>query len=105
MHNRIARQAVSISHWLILALALLLFAGACAPGEESGVGEEREDKLKVVSTVSPITSLVENIGGTRIDVEGIVRRSCQRPTCSSQTAFSLRSPPSRWPGPTRRPAR
>jgi ABC-type Zn uptake system ZnuABC Zn-binding protein ZnuA len=28
--------------------------------------------LKVVSTVSPITSLVENIGGTRIELEGIV---------------------------------
>ncbi|MFQ6031013.1 MAG: metal ABC transporter substrate-binding protein, partial [Dehalococcoidia bacterium] len=28
--------------------------------------------LKVVSTVSPITSLVENIGGTRIELAGIV---------------------------------
>jgi ABC-type Zn uptake system ZnuABC Zn-binding protein ZnuA len=29
-------------------------------------------KLKVVTTVSPISSIVENIGGTRIQVEGIV---------------------------------
>jgi ABC-type Zn uptake system ZnuABC Zn-binding protein ZnuA len=29
-------------------------------------------RLKVLSTVSPITSLVENIGGTRIDLQGIV---------------------------------
>jgi ABC-type Zn uptake system ZnuABC Zn-binding protein ZnuA len=29
-------------------------------------------RLKVLSTVSPITSLVENIGGTRIDLEGVV---------------------------------
>ncbi|MDA0734601.1 MAG: metal ABC transporter substrate-binding protein [Chloroflexi bacterium] len=30
------------------------------------------NNIKVVSTVSPITSLVENIGGTRIDLQGIV---------------------------------
>ena len=72
MHNRIAKRTVAIGRWVILALALLLFAAACAPEEESGVGEEGEGKLKVVSTVSPITSLVENIGGTRINLEGIV---------------------------------
>ena len=72
MHNGIARRVLSMGHWVIPALALLLFAGACASEEESGVGGEREGKLKVVSTVSPITSLVENIGGTRINVEGIV---------------------------------
>ncbi|HEU0020325.1 MAG TPA: metal ABC transporter substrate-binding protein [Dehalococcoidia bacterium] len=30
------------------------------------------DNLRVVGTVSPITSLVENVGGTRIDLQGIV---------------------------------
>ena len=72
MHSRIAKRAFSMSWLVILALALLLFTAACASEEESGVSEEQEGKLKVVSTVSPITSLVENIGGTRISVEGIV---------------------------------
>ena len=36
------------------------------------VTETRTGPLKVVSTVSPITSIVENIGGTRIILEGIV---------------------------------
>ena len=30
------------------------------------------DTLEVVSTVSPITSIVENIGGTRIRLRGVV---------------------------------
>lgn len=49
-----------------IALALLLAAG-CGSSESSDTG-----KLKVVSTVSPITSIVENVGGTRIELEGVV---------------------------------
>ena len=57
---------------VVLAIALLLLAMACTPGEESDAVEEVDDRLRVVTTVSPITSLVENIGGTRIRLEGIV---------------------------------
>lgn len=49
-----------------IALALLLAAG-CGSSGPSDTG-----KLKVVSTVSPITSIVENIGGARIELEGVV---------------------------------
>ena len=61
-----------------LALITLLLTLACSstasqsqnllptlPASENGT-------LRVVSTVSPITSLVENIGGTRIQLEGVV---------------------------------
>ena len=53
-----------------LVLVIFLFAGVLACGEDQTptFGE----KLKVVSTVSPITSIVENIGGTRIQLEGLV---------------------------------
>ena len=61
-----------MSRLAILALALLLLAAACTSEEENGAEEGPGGKLKVVSTVSPITSLAENIGGTRIDLEGIV---------------------------------
>lgn len=47
-------------------LAALL--GACKSG---GVADD-PGKLNVVSSVSPITSLVENIGGTRIELQGLV---------------------------------
>ena len=40
------------------------------------IGDDDDDSegrlLRVVSTVSPITSIVENIGGTRIDLTGII---------------------------------
>ena len=54
----------------LLATTLTLAAAiACSDTEEKTEGNGR---LKVVTTVSPITSLVENIGGARIDLEGIV---------------------------------
>ena len=37
-----------------------------------GSDEEETAKLKVVTTVAPITSIVENIGGDRIQLEGVV---------------------------------
>ncbi len=51
----------------LAVIALLSVSGACANSEEAD-GE----KLKVVTTVSPITSIVENIGGDRIELEGVV---------------------------------
>ena len=32
----------------------------------------KDDRLRVVTTVSPITSIVENVGGLRIHLEGVV---------------------------------
>ena len=49
-------------------LVLLLIATLVACGSD----EEESAKLKVVTTVAPITSIVENIGGDRIQLEGVV---------------------------------
>ena len=50
-------------------LAASLAATACAgDGEDSEPG----NKLRVVSTIAPITSLVENIGGAKVDLRGLV---------------------------------
>ncbi len=48
----------------ILTSALLL--AAC------GGEEEDNGRLRVVTTVAPITSIVENIGGTRIQLQGVI---------------------------------
>ncbi len=67
---------------LPLAVALL-FLAACGPSATPGPGNAGTSELesaavqprgilKVVTTVSPITSIVENIGGTRIQLEGVV---------------------------------
>lgn len=62
-----------IRHWRSAAgftaalpiLAMLTAVAACGSDDAGG-------KLKVVTTVSPITSIVENIGGDRIALEGVV---------------------------------
>ena len=51
----------------ISATFLLLIALAC-----NNDGEPVSGKPMVVSTISPITSIVENIGGDRITLEGII---------------------------------
>lgn len=74
----------TINPWLpvFLMIAVLAIVGcgqAAQPpaqetpmAESSGMAEDQATPLKVVATVSPITSLVENLGGTRIDLEGVV---------------------------------
>ena len=58
--------------------AVLLLAVSCGspavttPRAGDAPEAQRIGPLKVVTTVSPITSIVENIGGTRIELEGIV---------------------------------
>ena len=68
------KQTVRIA--LIMAV-IVITAVACSEDDVSpatgvDVGGESSDALRVVTTVSPITSLTENIGGTRIRLEGIV---------------------------------
>ena len=67
---RLLRKVIIV----LAAVAVITTAVACAaepspaiPPEATAVGT-----LKVVTTVSPITSIVENIGGTRIRLQGIV---------------------------------
>ena len=64
---------------LVPLLAVLAFvtSSACSSTIEDGrtsneTPDETDRRLMVVSTVSPITSLVENIGGSKIRLQGIV---------------------------------
>jgi ABC-type Zn uptake system ZnuABC Zn-binding protein ZnuA len=52
-------------------LPLVLFFTACGRQEEKPVALA-EKKLNVVTTVAPITSIVENIGGDKIRLTGII---------------------------------
>ena len=57
---------------IVLTAIVLGFAivfAACGGDDDGG---PEDGHLRVVSTVSPITSIVENIGGTQIDLEGIL---------------------------------
>ena len=54
-----------------LAMIALIFA-ACGGDEKASETSTKDDRLRVVTTVSPITSIVENVGGLRIRLEGVV---------------------------------
>jgi ABC-type Zn uptake system ZnuABC Zn-binding protein ZnuA len=53
---------------VLAALAGVLILAACSNGEGGG----KDARLRVVTTVSPITSLTENIGGTKIALQGLI---------------------------------
>ncbi|MGH2672520.1 MAG: metal ABC transporter substrate-binding protein [Actinomycetota bacterium] len=53
---------------LLAALLLAPLAAACSNGGTS----DGDGRLQVVTTVSPITNIVQNVGGTRVQVTGIV---------------------------------
>ncbi len=58
--------------WALVLVALIISAcGGGTTNEPQHLLLEHE-LLKVVTTVSPITSIVENIGGSRIELEGVV---------------------------------
>ena len=54
-----------------LAIIVFTFAG-CGEGSSSSQNHGQDGRLRVVTTVSPITSIVENVGGLQIRLEGVV---------------------------------
>ena len=72
IQNVIARsQHYRLDALLVFTLALVALV-SCSDGDSGAETSGDTQGLKVVSTVSPITSLAENVGGTRIRLEGIV---------------------------------
>ncbi len=55
-----------------LSTGALMAACGASPSANSGLAPSTASRLKVVSTVSPVTNIIYNIGGNKIDLEGIV---------------------------------
>jgi ABC-type Zn uptake system ZnuABC Zn-binding protein ZnuA len=55
-----------------VALVISLLGAACGSDGDSGGSAATSGRLKIATTVAPITSIVANIVGDRADVEGIV---------------------------------
>ncbi len=55
----------------LLLLALSLAGNACDRGDRQGSGP-KDQRLRVVTTVAPITSIVENVAGDKIRLTGII---------------------------------
>jgi len=70
LQARYSRSAAIITWSVILPLAL--FIAACGRQEGKPPPVKAEKKLNVVTTVAPITSIVENIGGDKIQLTGII---------------------------------
>jgi ABC-type Zn uptake system ZnuABC Zn-binding protein ZnuA len=63
-------KSASVITRLVILTAVFLFA-ACGRQEQKTV-TTTEKKINVVTTVAPITSIVENIGGNKIQLAGII---------------------------------
>lgn len=66
------RDTARVGAALLLTLLGALLLGCAPAGGAAEPTADAEGKLRVASTVSPITSLAENIGGDRIALTGIV---------------------------------
>jgi ABC-type Zn uptake system ZnuABC Zn-binding protein ZnuA len=64
-------KLTNVITWLVI-LPLTLFFTACTRQEEKPTPVQAEKKLNVVTTVAPITSIVENVAGDKIRLTGII---------------------------------
>ena len=62
----------SFRFWAVLVTAMAIVACGSDSSESSQNIKQQDSRLIVVTTVSPITSIVENIGGSRVSLEGVV---------------------------------
>ena len=56
----------------LLAIAALLLVEGCKSGGEPAASPQGAGRLQVVTTVAPITSIVENVAGDRVQIAGII---------------------------------
>lgn len=70
--KRTIQQVVRRSNHALGSAVALLAAALCVVFTACDGNGDDGGKLRVVTTVSPITSIVENIGGDRIQLEGVV---------------------------------
>lgn len=58
---------------IVAGILLILLASACGPVSESALPDlSTEDEIRVVTTVGMLTDVVEQVGGDRVRVEGLM---------------------------------
>lgn len=87
IQRQVIRQVVRQSK-RALGFAVALLAAGLLTLAACGQGEGEDGKLRVVTTVSPITSIVENIGGDRIRLEGAVPEGINSHTFEPQPSLA-----------------
>lgn len=81
------RKRLGASLFLLFSVAVLVGCGG-SDGDSGQVTIRGVHTIKVVTTVSPITSIVENIGGTRIQLEGVVPEGVNSHTFEPQPSLA-----------------
>ena len=71
MSNHPSFRKVSTLKALFLSIFFLTLLAACAPATPDLSGTSDTD-FRIVTTVSPITSIVENIGGSKVTLHGLI---------------------------------
>jgi manganese/zinc/iron transport system substrate-binding protein len=56
----------------LIMIALTLLAAACQPAAQAGADDLSQRKIRVVTTIGMITDVVENVGGERVQVTGLM---------------------------------
>jgi ABC-type Zn uptake system ZnuABC Zn-binding protein ZnuA len=80
---------ISGHSFLGLLAALLLLTACVQPIQAPAQPSEEDGRLSVVSTVSPITNIIHNIGGDRIQLSGIVPEGVNSHTFLEQPTLAL----------------
>ena len=80
-----AARAAAVAALAALVTVVLALAAACTSDSDI----PNDERLSVVTTVSPITSLAENVGGTRIRLEGVVPEGTNSHTYSPAPSVAV----------------
>ena len=73
----------------LLISTLLVGTNGCI-GNDDKSHLSKHDKPYVITTISPITSIVENIGGTRIILEGVIPEAINAHTFEPPPSIAAR---------------
>ena len=86
------RIGLAVSLLFLLSAVAFITCGSDAGSHNGGSGEvvtvQGVHRINVVTTVSPITNIVENIGGTRIQLEGVVPEGVNSHTFEPQPSLA-----------------
>ncbi|MGH8906128.1 MAG: metal ABC transporter substrate-binding protein [Egibacteraceae bacterium] len=72
---------------ILAGVVVTLLTAACG-GQQAGVGQAGDGRLRIATTVAPITSIVANIAGDRADVAGIVPEGTNSHTFEPQPSVA-----------------
>jgi manganese/zinc/iron transport system substrate-binding protein len=73
MGYRVSKQIKANKlQWGLLLATVMLLTAACQPAARAGADDLSQREIRVVTTIGMITDVVENVGGERVQVTGLM---------------------------------